>query len=376
MTGSLQSYRGKYYAVLNLKDIHGKRKQKKICLQLEAKSGNKRQAEKALREILVTYERNHMDIVRPTVLFCDYIRVWLEETKIAVELSTYEGYKNMIDKHIYPYFESLGISLDNLRYHHLQKYYGTKIGSLSANTIRKHHIIMNQTLKKALKHDLIANNPADKVTLPKVEKFVGKFLSVDEGSKLLEVSKDSPMHIVIVLAMTYGLRRSEIAGLKWKAVDFENDTIHICHTITKMKTKIAKDRTKNSSSNRILPLNGQVRNQLVKLQEAQQTDKKILGKTYHNTDYICRWADGRELSTEYMSHAFKNLLKKHGLPDVRFHDLRHSCASYMLKMGCSMKEISDWLGHSNIQTSMNIYTHLDIEQKKNVADKFNTAFTI
>ena len=77
-----------------------------------------------------------------------------------------------------------------------------------------------------------------------------------------------------------------------------------------------------------------------------------------------------------MSRAFRKLLVKHELPLIRLHDLRYSCASYMLKMDCSMKEISDWLGHSNIQTSMNIYTHLDIEQKKNVADKFGTLLKV
>ena len=121
-------------------------------------------------------------------------------------------------------------------------------------------------------------------------------------------------------------------------------------------------------------MNAQIKEHFIALLETQRQEKKLLGKGYHDTDYVCRWPDGRPLSPEYMSHAFKSLLKKCGLPDVRFHDLRHSCASYMLKMGCSMKEISDWLGHATIQTSMNIYAHLDIEQKQNIASKFNSAF--
>ena len=376
MTGSLQSARGKYYALLNMKDEFGNRKQKRINLHIDAISGNKRKAEQALREVITEYERNHIEILRKSIPFCEYVKMWLEEVKLRVEQTTHEGYESIINSHIYPYFQKLNVNLDDLRYHHLQAYYNLKFKRMSANSLRRHHIIINQVLKLALKRDLIANNPADKVTLPKVEKFVGKFLSIEQGTTLLNAAKNTPMSTVIILAMTYGLRRSEIAGLKWDAVDFQGNTIIIRHIVTYVRTRIVKDRAKNNSSNRILPLNAQVREHLLALQEQQRQDKKLLGKGYHNTEYVCRWPDGHALSPDYMSRRFKALLKEQGLPDVRFHDLRHSCASYMLKLGCSMKEVSDWLGHSNIQTSMNVYAHLDIEQKQNIADKFNATFVI
>ena len=376
MTGSLQSDKGKYYAVLNMKDELGNRKQKKINLHIDATSGNKRKAEKALRDVLTEYERNHIEVLRKSIPFCEYVKMWLEETKLRVEQTTYEGYEGIIKTHIYPYFKKLNVSLDDLRYHHLQAYYNLKYKRMSANSLRRHHIVINQALKLALKRDLIANNPADKVTLPRVEKFVGKFLTIEQGTILLNAAKDTPMSTVIILAMTYGLRRSEIAGLKWGAIDFQGNTLVIRHTVTYIRTRIAKDRAKNSSSHRILPLNAQVREHLLALQETQRQEKKLLGRGYHDTEYVCRWPDGRELGPDYMSRRFQALLKEQGLPNVRFHDLRHSCASYMLKLGCSMKEVSDWLGHSNIQTSMNVYAHLDIEQKQNIADKFNATFVI
>jgi len=176
--------------------------------------------------------------------------------------------------------------------------------------------------------------------------------------------------------MMYGLRRSEIAGLKWNAIDFENNTITIQHTVTKFKTEVAKDRTKNKSSNRTLPLNREVKTYLLRLRSRQAQDKLLLGQAYHETEYICRYADGHVMKCYYLSRAFKNLLIKHGLPPIRLHDLRHSCASYMLKMGCNMKEVADWLGHADIQTSMNIYAHLDIEQKQNVANRLGSVFAV
>ena len=97
---------------------------------------------------------------------------------------------------------------------------------------------------------------------------------------------------------------------------------------------------------------------------------------YQDTEYIRRWPDGRPMRCDYLSRAFKNLLAKHELPSIRLHDLRHSCASYMLKMGCSMKEVADWLGHADIKTSMNVYAHLDIEAKKSVAERFSSILSI
>ena len=377
MTGSLKITYGKYYSVLNLKDESGKRKQKRIPLHLEAVPGNKRKAEQAHRKILAEYEHEQKSICRQTTLFCDYVRIWLEMKKGTIELITWEGYEEYIDLHIYPFFKKMNVNLADLSYQHLQKYYNEKKKTLSAQSLRRHHTVINQTLKMALKDDLIANNPAEKVTLPKVEKFTGKFLSVEQGNVLLEVSKGKTMETAIILAMMYGLRRSEIAGLKWSAIDFTNNTIAIKHTVTQHKTTVAKDKTKNKSSNRILPLNSQVKEFLLKMQARQNNEKQLFGRDYKNTEYICRWADGHAMQCNYITKGFKNILVKYGLPaNIRFHDLRHSCASYMLKAGCSMKEIADWLGHADISTSMNIYAHLDVSAKQSVANRLGNLLSV
>jgi len=376
MTGSLRIDKGKYYAILNLRDEFGKRKQKTINLHLEAIPGNKRNAGKALREVLIEYEKNHITVYRKDTLFCEYIKVWLEEVKPTLEVITYEAYQSYIDIHIYPFFQKTGVSLRDLNYQHIQKYYALKSKTLSANSLKKHHVVINRTLLNAMKHDLISSNPADKVTLPKVEKFTGSYLSVEQGNTLLDVAKDTTIEPAVILGMMYGLRRSEIAGLKWGAIDFENDTLTVQHTVVKYKTLVAKDRTKNKTSNRTLPLNKEVKAYLLKLRARQEQDKLTLGKAYQDTEYVCRWADGHVIRCDYLSKAFKKLLIKHGLPDIRLHDLRHSCASYMLKMGCSMKEIADWLGHADIKTAMNVYAHLDFEAKKDVADRFGSILTL
>ena len=376
MTGSLRSDKGKFYAILNLKDENGKRKQKTINLHIDDVPGNKRKAEKALRDVLTEYEAKRITVCRRDTLFCDYIMVWLEDVRENLQHNTVEAYQSTINKHIFPHFKAKGISLMDIEYPDIKGYYTTKGKCLSGNTLKKHHAIIRQVLRKAVQDGLIASNPAAEITLPKAKKFVGNFLTVEQGNDLLEAAKDTPMEPVVILGMMYGLRRSEIAGLKWSAVDLKNDTLTIRHTVTRFKTEIAKDSTKNKSSHRVLPLNSLVKAFLLRLHARQAQDKMILGQAYKDTEYVCRWPDGHALSPDYMSAAFKHLIGENGLEVVRLHDLRHSCASYMLKTGCSMKEISDWLGHADIGTSMNLYAHVDVEAKKDVSNRLGAIFTL
>ena len=356
--------------MLNLVDECGKRKQKSINLHIIDIPGNRRKAESAHRKVLVAYEMQNKNVCKKDVLFCEYIKEWLNDAKMRIEQSTYDSYVHMINKHIYPHFQNLNVSVQDLTHKHIKEYYDLKSSHLSANTILKHHTIVNQTLKRALIHDLISINPTNKVTLAAREKFNGAYLTVEQGKTLLNAAKGTPMETVVILGMMYGLRRSEIAGLKWGAIDFENNTMAIQHTVVRVSTKIAKDRTKNLSSYRVLPLNEDVKIHLLKLRNKQEEDKLLLRKSYYETDYICRWPDGRPMSVDYFSRGFKKLLVENGLPNVRLHDMRHSCASYMLKMGCTMKDVADWLGHSDIQTAMNVYAHKDMEDRRDTADRF------
>ncbi len=128
------------------------------------------------------------------------------------------------------------------------------------------------------------------------------------------------MEAPVILGMMYGLRRSEIAGSKWNAIDFEADTMTVKHTVVRNKTILAKDRTKNESSYRILPLNKEVKVYLQKLHARQAQDRLLLGMAYKGTDYVCRWPDGHAISCGYLSTAFRKLLIKNDLPLIRLHE--------------------------------------------------------
>ena len=231
--------------------------------------------------------------------------------------------------------------------------------------------------------DIIPNNPADKVQRPKKEQYIGSFYNENELNELFEKSKDDPMHLIILITAYYGLRRSEVLGLKWDAFDFENKTIIIKHTviIAKLDGKrqlIKKDRTKNKSSYRTLPLVNEIAEKLLEFKEQQEFLKKAFGKSYTKEykDYVFVKPDGKLVRPDYISEHFKILLNNLGLRHIRFHDLRHSCASLLLAKGVPMKAIQEWLGHSNFSTTANIYAHLDSNSKQFSADTISSAFNL
>ena len=374
MTGSLQIKNNKYYAVINLY-IDGKRKQKWICTDLDVK-GNKTRAEKFLREQIATFECKE-NVIKSDVLFSDYVKKWLEQVENSVDGITFQGYEQLANSHIIPYFKEKNIRLQDVKKETLQAYIDEKSksgrldkkGGLSAKSLKLHRNILNQTLKEALKSDLIPVNPCQWVKLPQVQRREPTFYTAEQIEKLLSaISDDSTFYLLVKLTATYGLRRSEVLGLMWKSIDFESNTLQISHTVVKVNSTVYKDKTKNASSYRLFPLIDEIKQLLISEKEKQLQNQKEFGKRYISSPYIFVWDDGKPYATEYVSQHFKRLLEWNDLPHIRFHDLRHSCASILLSRGFTLKDVQEWLGHSDITLTANIYGHLDIERKKAIAD--------
>jgi len=376
MTGSLHVRRGVYHAVLNQYDKDGNRKRKWVNTKLVPNGRNKKQAEKILRELIVA-EENKIVSFSDNSLFADYILEWLEGHKNKVELSTWEAYEYLIRKYIVPYFKKRKIKLQDLNQRDIKKYYQylSKEG-LSASSIRHHHANIRKSLKDAMIDELISRNVADLVQLPKKVKYVAKYYKMKQILKLIKAAKDDPLETAIILASNCGLRRSEVAGLKWDAIDMENKTITIRRTVVEMKTLVEKERTKTQSSYRTMPLTKMVYENLKALRRKQKENKLFFGSAYNDNDYVCKWEDGRPLRPNYYSQHLKFVIKRAGLPDIRFHDLRHSCARMLRKMGFRMEEIQAWLGHSEISTTANIYAPEEYEEKENMAKAMSEKMVI
>lgn len=257
----------------------------------------------------------------------------------------------------------------------LQDFYTLQLVHVSANAVIHYHAIIHRALKYAVKMDMIPANPADRIERPKKEKFVGSFYDSVEVNTLFSHLEGRLLKIPIKLGAFYGLRRSEIPGLKWNAIDFNANTITIRHTVTSCNVdgkhiEVASDTTKTKSSMRTLPLAPDFRDLLLKKKEEQARYRKLCERSYctEYLDYVCVNELGERLKPNTLSNGFKRILETNGLRVIRLHDLRHSCASLLPANGVPMKQIQEWLGHSDFSTTANIYAHLDYQSKLSSAE--------
>ena len=260
---------------------------------------------------------------------------------IAQIADTFQNYQMITKRHVLPWFEGKRLLLSEVNRKVLQEFLDEKAlcgrldgkGGLSPKSIRELKNILNQTLNEAV--------------------------------------REEPLYPVIRTAVVYGLRRSELLGLKWDSIDFENEMLTIRHTVVKVYTTVAKDKTKTKSSYRSFPLLPEMRDLFLTLRDEQERNRRLLGRGYVKTDYVFCWPDGRPFTSDYVSHRFGKLLKKYGLPPIRLHDFRHSCASFLINRGFDLKAVQEWMGHADIGTTANIYGHLEIQRKQAMAAKMS-----
>ena len=195
-----------------------------------------------------------------------------------------------------------------------------------------------------------------------------------EVLNLFEVIKGHKIELVVLLTAFYGLRRSEVIGLKWSAFDFNHDCFSIRHTVTTCNVKgervtIKKDKAKNKSSLRTYPLIPFLKERLLEAKKQQEENRKLCGRSYNKEylGYVCVDVIGNLIKPNYVSSTFGKLLAKNNLRHIRFHDLRHTCASLLLANGVPMEQVKEWLGHSEISTTVDIYGHLQYATKKQSA---------
>ena len=385
VAGHLQEKNGMFYVVLNYRDENGKRKTPWISTNLPVK-GNKKRAENFMMDVRRNFvppnvqrseEREAMQ--KGDILFTDFLLKWLRVAKSTVKLTTYASYEMMATRIIIPYFETLNIKLKELTTEDIQEFYSAQLERVSANTVIHYHAVIHRALKYAVKIKTIQSNPAVNVERPRKEKFIGSFYDKKEINTLFDIIQGHPLEVAIKLAAFYGLRREEIIGLKWTAIDFENNTLTIQHTVTECNLdgkhiEVASDTAKTDSSLRTMPLVTNFRAMLLAKKEKQEHYRKLCGRSYckEYLDYIFVNEMGERWKPSYLSDGFKRILEQNDLRRIRFHDLRHTCASMLLANNVPMKKIQEWLGHSDFSTTANIYAHLDFQSKISSAEAMLT----
>jgi integrase len=394
ITGSLQTKNGKYYVLVNLYDHNGKRTVKWVALGLDRK-GCKKLAKARMAEVIEEYNRNQQKLLRAVSKkknpeqfitereriqaqpITEYLTDWITCFATRLQQSTVDGYLKMTGGRITEFFGEEGITVGDLAGEDLNEFYAYLYDKgLSAATALRYHGLIHAALKYAVKKEYLDDNPCDHADRPKQEKYHALFYSEDEVKALLTAAKGETAYIPIMLAAYCGLRRSEALGLKWSNIDFQTKTISISHKVVEAKVggqyrPKGFDKMKNKSSNRMLPLIPEVESELLNHKAQQKRNAQILGSAYSHEydDYVCTNKTGCLLRPNYVTTHFGMILKKNGLRHIRFHDLRHTCVSPLLKHGIPMKAIQKWLGHSTFEVTANTYAHLDYSSKEKSAQQ-------
>ena len=380
MTATLQikKDRPNYYVLIRYVDERRSKRQKRVSTDVPVKGNNKRKAELRLKEALSAFEKDIKLGIKPChdTSFVLYMQEWQESMKSSIASTTFDCYSMVFNKHILPYFEPQKINVQELAPRHIQQYINFKVQTLSPNTVIKHLRNLSKCLDSALRQGIIAYNPVKRIEVPKKIKYTGaKHYNESQIEELLEKSKGDPLEMVVLLTVFYGLRRSEALGLKWSAIDMLNDTITIKHTVVRVGKETHRvNATKNDSSYAALPLLSMIRKRLEAWRKEQAEHKRLQSNGYIDEDYVCTRFGGSLITPSYVSHHFKLLLKNNNLPIIRFHDLRHLSAGYLKHLGFDLKDIQVWLRHKGIQTTMNIYVHLDMSAKCEIANTLNDKF--
>jgi len=295
--------------------------------------------------------------------FADYLRQWLGFSETRVTAKTFECYREIVEKQIIP---TLGhIKLHKLHLTQIQETYSLWLrqgrrngkGGLSAQTIVHHHRLLHKAMGQAVKWQLIARNVMDAVEPPTVEKREMRALDESEVAALLEAANGSRLSAPVYVAAVTGMRRGELVGLKWADVDFDSGQLAVRRSVEQTRGGV-RCKTPKSRKARTIQLSTHAFDVLKKHRTAQGRVKLAMGPAYEAHDLVFPREDGSIWEPELFGKAFAALVKRAGLGHLRLHDLRHSCASILLKAGVNAKVVSERLGHSTIAITLDLYSHI------------------
>lgn len=339
------------------------------------KSGfkTKREAEKYLRERLIELD-NGIQNQGSNVLLKYYLPEWLESySKVSnMALNTIKGYKVNIDKHIIPVIGD--VKLCKLQPYHIDDMISKMVDKgLSVTSQRYVIATLRKALNSAVKRRYIGFNVVEYVDIPKPQKYTPIVLSIEQLKILADKCLTDFNYLPVLLSAVLGLRRGEVLGLKWSDFDFVKHTVHIQRTATPKNGGYVFSPCKTYESVRTLSVPFFVISYLKKWKCEQNSVKQYISN-FNIEDYVFYLPNGIISATTLYRH-FKKLLKECNLPNIRFHDLRHSWATMMLTENIPTKIASSMLGHSNIRTTLDIYTHLVTDSQKPAIDVLNSIFT-
>ena len=356
VSASLQEDRGMYVVRGRICDLAtGKTKQRSKSTGLPTKGNHKREAQAAMQEIVEQWEadaKREVQIDAP--LFSEFVEKWIARKRsLNIKENTIKSYQDYVKSHVNPRFGNMPISEITLK--DIEDFYAEYLETHTVNSARKVNCVLSGAFKEGIRAGVVQANLADgsHLEFPKAAKYEGSFYTEEEVAALLVAAKEAgePIRAAIVLAVLYGLRRSEVLGLRWKDVDFVKGTLTVCNTVTANGDLwIEETKTKTAKSRRTLNLIPSTIPYLESLKKEQRAAGIAPIK-------VCAWMNGDKVRPDYIYRKARQLMKRAGLPIIRFHDLRHTAAS-LLAPSVSPQQLQRFLGHEDISTTYGTYAHL------------------
>ncbi len=337
----------------------------------------------------VLYQKQSGSYVTPSkLLLKDWLVQWLHNyAVISIRPSTYINYEGYVYNHITPVLGDF--TIQNITPVMVQNFYNQKFesgrkdgtGGLSAKTIRNMHNILHQSFEQAKINGLIMHNPADGAVIPRQEKKEMRVLSVHEQKALISVLHLHRLGFAILFDLATGLRIGELCALKWSDVNFNKRTVKISRTLQRIKksmleqvsgentTAIIEGNVKTNSGFREIPLPDKIFDKLLQHQQNQIAEMNYYGPFYQNKGYIFTMPLGTCVEPHTMRDALDYLLDAAEIEHANFHALRHTFATRAIENGVNVKTLSDILGHSQVQITMDLYCHSSLDLMRDSMDK-------
>lgn len=335
--------------------------------------GTRKQAQAVMDKMKVELERGY--VYDPSAMkLGDWILQWLEYYLPNIEATTRTRYRNMIKTHIIP---DLGhIPLKNLNATSIQGWVNDLHGkkNLSPKSVRNIFLNLKAALSKAVVLRMLPYNPCEGVVLPKSVKYKATIYTVKEMNHLLDVARGTDMFIPVLLATNLGLRRGEVLALRWEHIDFENAVVHIRENKVITEKGALTKAPKSAAGIRDITLGSHVLAELKQAHARYNRNKLAMGLAFKDSGLVFSQEDGGAYRPESLTRMWSRFLERHNLKRIRFHDLRHSCATALLEAGVDPKTVQMRLGHSDISMTLNIYAHCTQNMDRNAAQKLDNLF--
>jgi len=300
-----------------------------------------------------------------------FLTTWLNDVaKPNTRPSTYRSYEQIVRNHLIP---GLGTySLEKLTPQVIQSFLNAKAKTgISVEHLRR---VLRAALNQAVKWDLIVRNPATLVSPPKKEKYEFAYLEPEQAKKLFEAASHTRYEALFTVAISVGLRLGEALGLKWSEVDLEAGTLTVKHQLQRVEGKLTLVEPKTARARRVVPLPSFAIEALKKHRTRQLEERIFNSDVWQEQNFVFTSTVGTPADPRNIRRTLETILQESGLPKVRFHDLRHTCATLLLAQGTDARTIMETLGHSQITLTLNTYSHVMPSLQRDAADRMDAVF--